>query len=475
MKTKLEDWIEFIKGKRIAVIGAGISNRPLIAWLHGLGADLTIFDQMDSHDPDLLSIKERMSLQGIEAIWHTGPGYLDKLTGFDVIVRTPKMKTDLPQLIRERERGAVITSEIALFAELCPAPLYAVTGSDGKTTTTTLIGLMLEAGGHTVHVGGNIGLPLIDRIASIKPTDRVVLELSSFQLMDMLPLVNRAVITNIIPNHLDFHKDFLEYQEAKKNIFRAQGVLDILVLNALDPVSSAFQTLAPGQTRLFNKKPAANQISAWRQDGSLWIQEGRQGEATFLVSEDQVILPGEFNLENILAAASLIWDDCPVQAIHQVATSFKGVANRIEWLRELDGVRWYNSSVDSSPDRTKKTLEAFRQRGDSLVLITGGQDKNSDYRGLGKAIASTSRRIILCGQNAELIHKIIQEECQEAGVTYDQLNISWAASHDEAVRIARELAEPGDAVVLSPAGTSYDRYRNFDERGDYFRNLVRAL
>ncbi|NLB27672.1 MAG: UDP-N-acetylmuramoyl-L-alanine--D-glutamate ligase, partial [Clostridiaceae bacterium] len=410
MKTSLEAFKQFLAGKRVAVIGAGISNRPLIKWLFPLNRDVTVFDRMDSGDSRLIAIQDSLSLQGISLDWHTGESYLDKLTGFDLIFRTPKMKLDFPELTRERQRGAVITSEIALFTEVCPAPIYAVTGSDGKTTTTSLIGLMLEEGGHRVFTGGNIGTPLLDQIETIGPTDRVVLELSSFQLMDMLPVIQGAVITNIIPNHLDFHTDFGEYVEAKKNIFRAQGILDRLVLNARDPVSSAFQNEAKGELAWFNIKEAGRAVTAWREKGQLWIRTSPHSQEV-LVNEEEVLLPGSFNLENILAAAVATAGDIPLDAVRRVARGFRGVEHRIEWIRELDGVRWFNSSVDSSPDRTKKTLEAFRDRGEDLVLITGGQDKNSDYAGLGRAIAETTSRIILCGQNADQILQSIREEC----------------------------------------------------------------
>jgi len=474
MKTNLDNFKQFLSGKRVAVIGAGISNRPLIRWLHPLNSDITVFDRMDPADPRLKAIQDNLSLQGVQVTWHTGESYLDKLTGFDPIFRTPKMKPDLSQLIRERQKGAVITSEIALFAELCPAPIYAVTGSDGKTTTTTLIGLILEAGGHRVFTGGNIGLPLLDQIEKIKASDRVVLELSSFQLMDMLPLIHRAVITHIVPNHLDFHRDFDEYVEAKKNIYRAQGILDILVLNAHDPLSSSFQNEAKGELRWFNRKEAGQLITAWREEGRLWLQ--RPGSSPdLLVSEQEVILPGTFNLENILAAAAATAGDVPPEAVKSVARTFKGVEHRMEWIRELDGVRWFNSSADSSPDRTKKTLEAFRDRKDPLILITGGQDKNCDYKGLGRSMVEASRRIILCGQNAGLILQALKEESASAGIPFGDLHISHADSYREAVRMAQALARPGDAVLLSPAGTSYDQFQNFDERGRCFKDLVKEL
>ncbi len=475
MKTSLPEFEHFIKDKRIAVIGAGISNRPLVRWLYPKNKNITVFDKMEPSDERLIAIRNDFYSQGITLNWVTGKGYLDSLQGFDFIFRTPKMRTDLPQLIREREQGAVITSEIALFAELCPAPIYAVTGSDGKTTTTTLISLILKTHGHRVFTGGNIGTPLIDQIDNIRADDRVVLELSSFQLMDMLPLVHRAVITNIIPNHLDFHKDFDEYIDAKKNIYRAQGVLDALIVNASDPTSSRFIREAIGEVRLFNKHDSGRMTSAWRDEGALWLHHSSEHNPQRIINEYDVLLPGSFNLENILAAAAATAGDVSLDAVRKTARTFEGVAHRMELVGEVDGVRWYNSSVDSSPSRTIKTLMAFREMDESVVLIAGGQDKKSEYTDLGQAIVETTKRIVLCGQNADLILNAIQTACNRSGIGFNELEIVCAEDYEQAVRQARNLALPGDTVIFSPAGTSYDRYHHFEERGDHFRRLVGTM
>lgn len=475
MKAILSAFKSFIKGKKIAVIGAGISNRPLIRWLYPQNSDITVFDVMDSDNSRLIPIQKGFEKDGIHLRWKTGAHYLDDLTGYDLIFRTPKMRTDLPELARERRRGAIITSEIALFTELCPAPLYAVTGSDGKTTTTTLISLLLEQSGFRVFTGGNIGTPLLSQIEQIQPTDRVVLELSSFQLMDSLPLIDHAVITNIIPNHLDFHLSFDEYIDAKKNIFRGQSALGTLTLNAGDETSSPFIAEAKGETRYFNTPAYENCATAWRENGSLFMRHSPATEPVLIAHEKDVLLPGSFNLENILAAALTVADEVSPGDIMRVAGTFKGVAHRMELVREYHGVRWYNSSVDSSPQRTMKTLAAFREHGDRPVLIAGGQDKNSDYTGLGEAIVGTSAAVILTGQNASLIEDAIRSEASAAGVDPADLILLRADSYEEAVQAAQNLAVPGGSVVLSPAGTSYDKFYHFEERGEYFRKLVAAL
>lgn len=472
MNQALNSYKDNLQGKRIAVIGAGISNRPLLRWLYPINPQITVFDMMDPSDDRLISIQKDFQEQGLSLEWICGQGYLDQLSGFDLIFRTPRMRIDLPELVREREKGARVTSEIALFSELCPAPITAVTGSDGKTTTTTLISLILEAGGHRVHTGGNIGTPLIDRIDSIRPEDRVVLELSSFQLLDMTQRIHCAVITNIIPNHLDFHLDFEEYADAKQNIHRWQKAGDILVLNAGDQVTQALIEGAQGELRFFNKRDREGRASAWRQEGKLWIQLKEEEEARIIMEEGEVLLPGSFNLENILAASLATAGEVSLDAVRQVGRSFKGVAHRMELVAEAGAVRWYNSSVDSSPSRTMKTLSAFEEGRQDLVLIAGGQDKNSDYIGLGQAIARTTRRLILCGQNADLILQALE---REAGPAMDEMRIERTADYEEAISLAWEMAGPGDAVLFSPAGTSYDRYQHFEERGRDFRRILDRL
>ncbi len=475
MKTTLSQFENLLNGKTIAIIGAGISNRPLIRWLYPRNSDITVFDMMHSDDERLLKIRQDFKRDGIDLCWSTGDRYLDRLNGFDLIFRTPRMRTDLPELVRERNRGAVVTSEIALFMELCPAPIYGITGSDGKTTTTTLISLILQEAGHEVHTGGNIGTPLLDKIEQIRPTDRVVLELSSFQLMDSLPVVNRAVITNIIPNHLDFHLDYSEYIDAKKNIFRAQGVADTLTLNANDEVSSRFIGEASGRTRFFNVKDAGNDMTAWRDEGMLYLKRSPDSDPEEIIHEKDVLLPGSFNLENLMAAAVTTADDVSLDAVRKVAKTFKGVAHRMELIREFNSIRWYNSSVDSSPSRTMKTLAAFRERNERPVLIAGGQDKDSDYTGLGRAIVSTTSNIILTGQNADLIEDIIRRESCDADIDIDDLTLLRVEDYVKAVETALTLAVPGGSVLLSPAGTSYDRFHHFEERGEHFRRLVHDL
>lgn len=475
LNSKPSQFFSYLLDKRIAVIGAGISNRPLIRWLWPHNRNITVFDMMREDDPRLIAIQEYLEKSDCCPDWSLGPTYLDRLNGFDIIFRTPRMRPDLPELIRERDRGACITSEIELFIQLCPAPIYAITGSDGKTTVTTLISMMLQSAGYHVFTGGNIGTPLLDQVEYINASDRVVLELSSFQLMGMTPRVQCSLITNVTPNHLDFHRDFQEYIDAKKSIFLNQSTSDRLILNNKDPVSSSFASEAKGVVQFFNAEPRENQMTAWESNDALWL--GLPNESPILLCQNKDLqVFGAFNRLNVQSAALAVAGDASIEAIRMAAISFTGVRHRLELIRELDGVRWFNSSIDSSPTRTIHTLEAMREQGVPLVLITGGQDKQSDYTGLGAAIRQSAHTVILSGQNSDLILNDIERASEvNNSLAHDDLDIQRADTYDKAVAIARKAANPGDAVLLSPSGTSFDRFQNFEERGDVFRQIVQAL
>jgi UDP-N-acetylmuramoylalanine--D-glutamate ligase len=467
----LAEFRSYVMNKKVAVLGAGISNRPLIRWLYPLTGRIHVFDRLTEEDEVLKKTINDFEAEGLELNWSLGSDYLDNLKGFDLIFRTPFMRPDLPQLVAERARGARVTSEMELFLELCPAPVTAVTGSDGKTTTTTLISLILKQAGHKVYLGGNIGTPLLDQIEDINSSDQVVVELSSFQLIDMKAKIHTAVVTNVAPNHLDYHLDFAEYCSAKKNIFRLQEKADILVLNANDAESGLWSKEAKAEVRFFNcdNSEAAH---SWLDEKSLKLRTCADDLEFALLSRDEVLLPGRFNLDNIQAAVLATLDSAGFEDMQLVARTFRGVQHRLEWIRRLDGADWYNSSIDTSPDRALKTLEALREQGRDIVLITGGKDKNSNYEKLGQAIVKSTSRIVFVGANAPLIEASV---LAAAGAEkLEELEIRHCDSYVEAVRSARDLSVPGDAVVLSPAGTSFDFFRHFEERGDMFRKLVLA-
>lgn len=473
MEQKIDLFKAWIKGKRVAVLGVGISNRPLIRYIFSLGADITAFDMLEADDPVLKKTRADFESEGIRLSWSVGQDYLSQLKGFDVVFRTPKMRYDLPELRAERERGAVITSEMEVFMEICPARMFGVTGSDGKTTTTTLIALILEAAGYKVHLGGNIGMPLLDQVEKIRPADMVVLELSSFQLMSMRISPEVAVITNISPNHLDVHKDYQEYIDAKRNIYLFQPFYGRLVLNAANYETASLAPEARGEVVFFGRATTDFAAGAALENG--WLTYKTPGLVTDYVKAREILIPGQHNIENYLAAIAATQPYVQPDAVKQVATGFRGVEHRLELVRELDGVRYYNSSIDTSPTRTRAAMNALADRSEKVVLITGGKDKKLDYTQLGEAVLKVSRKIILCGENSPLIEHSIIQSLPYAGLKSEDIVIIHCESYEEAVQQARMLAEPGEVVVLSPAGTSYDKFRHFEERGNLFKKLVNEL
>jgi len=475
---KAVDFRKYMSGRKIAVLGIGISNRPLIRYIHSLGAVITAFDALPDNDPVLEKTKKSFEEDGIFISWSCGQNYLDSLPdgGFDFIFRTPKMRPDQPEIKKAVEKGSILTSEMEVFMELCPARIFAVTGSDGKTTTTTLISLILKEAGYNVYVGGNIGTPLLDQIEKILDSDMVVLELSSFQLLTMAKSSDVAVITNITPNHLDVHLHYQEYIESKKNIFVNQAFSGRLILNGENEITRSMYSERRGKLAYFTWDKDKN-ISveastlydhAYVKDGVLcYSSEGIEQEIS---AEKDIIIPGNHNVENYLAAICATMPFVKSSDISHVAGSFGGVEHRIELLRKLDGVRFFNSSIDTSPNRTINTMNALKSRGEHGVLIAGGADKKCDYAGLGTAILAVCDRIILCGSNASLIREIVEKEAAGSAFT-----IAETTEYSEALILAKEMARSGEIVILSPAGTSYDRFRHFEERGNLFKELVAAL
>ncbi len=473
MNRKLEYFKSHMQGRKIAVLGVGVSNRPLIRYIHRLGAVITAFDMADSSDEVLKRTMDDFRAEGIDIAWSLGKDYLSALKGFDMVFRTPKVRFDIPELVAERERGAVITSEMEVFLELCPAKTFGVTGSDGKTTTTTLISLFLKEEGYRVWLGGNIGTPLLDRIDEVEDSDMVVLELSSFQLHTMRKSTDVAVVTNISPNHLDVHKDYMEYIDAKKNLMLYQSFMGRLVLNATNYESRSLASEARGRVVYFGRTNSDGFPGAFLVDGLLEIHEPAQGRHLSVLPADEIVIPGRHNQENFLAAMAATVEHVSPASMARVARTFRGVEHRMELVRELDGVRYFNSSIDTSPTRTKAAMKALEDRGESVVLIVGGKDKKCDYTGLGEAILAVSDRIVLCGDNVPLVEKSILVACERRAQAVPTM--VHCTGYEEAVLAARGLARPGEAVVLSPAGTSFDRFRNFEERGNQFKKIVLGL
>ena len=473
--SRLKEFYQKMKGAKVAVLGVGISNRPLIRFIHSLGAEITAFDALPYDDRVLSKTREDFEKEGIFLQWSVGDKYLSRLAtdSFTYIFRTPQMRPDIAPIREAIAGGSILTSEMEVFMDLCPAKIFAVTGSDGKTTTTTLLSLFLKEAGYRVFLGGNIGTPLLNRIAEVQADDMVVLELSSFQLFHMAKSADVSVVTNISPNHLNVHTDYQEYIDVKKNIFRYQSYSGRLVLNADNDLTRAMMIEKRGEGVYFSGDPQNIPDTAIQtekivvRDGSVYW-EGKEKKALLSVSD--ILLPGAHNVENYMAAMGATCPWVSPEIFTKVARSFPGVEHRSELVRTYKGIRIYNSSIDSSPNRTIHTLRTFAERGDRGVLIAGGADKKSDYTGVGDTILRVCDRIVLCGPNATQIKEALKKEAN--GRSYQVFEVEiW----DDLVQTAINLAVDGEIVILSPAGTSYDSFRHFEERGNRFKELVSRL
>ena len=453
MHSKFEEYFSSLKDKKIAVLGLGVSNRPLVRLLLEFGCDVIGCDKTPREKLDA----EVLELEKLGCKLRVGEGYLDGVEA-DVLFRTPGMHPCNPAIEALRSRGAEVTSEMEVFFEVCPCTILAVTGSDGKTTTTTLISEMLKAAGKTVWRGGNIGTPLLPLVRQMKETDYAVVELSSFQLMDMKRSPARAVITNLAPNHLDIHKDMAEYVEAKTNIFRHQDEQGLLVLNADNAITASFR--GNGTTRFFSRQ----------KDADVCVKDGvicRHGVKVLPTAD--ILIPGVHNVENYMAAIAMVEGLVDDDTIRQVAKTFGGVEHRIELVRVKDGVKFYNDSIASSPSRTIAGLRSFPEK---VILIAGGYDKHIPYDVLGPEICAHVKKLFLGGATGEKIRQAVIS-CPE----YDpkSLEIVECGAFEPAVRAAAAAAKEGDVVLMSPASAAFDQFKNFMVRGEFYKKLVKEL
>lgn len=455
----LQGYMDTLKGKRIAVIGIGVSNQPLLKLLLAAGMDVTACDKKER--AALGALGDDLEKMGCKL--RLGPDYLEGLNQ-DVIFRTPGLH---PRFLEEaRARGSVITSEMEVFFDVCPCPILAVTGSDGKTTTTTIIANLLKAAGHTVHLGGNIGHPLLAEADAIRPTDWAVVELSSFQLLTMSKSPHIAVLTNLAPNHLDVHTDMDEYVDAKANLLRYQTASDRAVCNWDNEITRRLSAETAGTVKYFTR--ASDEIPSCGcclKENAIWYRQ--EGEERPVLPLTDILLPGTHNVENYMAAVCAVQGLAPDETIRAFARNFGGVEHRIELVRERGGVRWYNDSIASSPSRTIAGLRSFGSR---VILIAGGKDKGTSYAPLGPVVNDHVKLLILCGATEAVIREAVL-----TAENYRGMEILTAADYPEAVRLADERSGEGDVVLLSPASTSFDRFRNFEERGRVFKDLVNAL
>lgn len=461
----IEQLQNLIKGKKVAFIGAGVSHKRCIEQFVELGAQVTLCDQKKSledfgaYADTLRRLHVRLSL---------GEHYTDGFAGQDIIMRTPGYEYYKPELQAALQAGTKVTSEVELFFELCPCEIVAVTGSDGKTTTTTLISKMFEAAGRKVFLGGNIGAALLPQLADVTPEAVAVVELSSFQLISMRVSPKVAVVTNVTPNHLDHHKDMQEYIDAKRNILLWQVPPCRAVLGFENDISRGMQKDCKGEQVWFTRLHETDKGAFLREsDDTLCYAEN--GVVTPILPRAEVKLRGLHNVENLLAAIAAVWGRVPVEAMRQVGSTFTGVEHRIEPVRTLDGVTYYNDSIASSPTRTIAGLRSFNQK---IILIAGGYDKKIPYEPLAPEILAHVKTLVLMGATGPRIEAAVRG-C--AGFDESALTILHADSMQHAVELARGAARPGDVVSLSPASASFDLYPNFEVRGRDYKNIVNNL
>ncbi len=464
MQKEQQQLAALVRGKKVAFIGAGVSHRTLIEEFVGLGAEVTLCDKKKSVE-DFGDYADTIRRLGLKL--SLGDGYMDGFRGQDIILRTPGFEFYRKPLQDAIAAGTLVTSEVELFFDYCPCEIVAVTGSDGKTTTTTLISKFFEAAGRRVHLGGNIGAALLPMLPDVRPDDVAVVELSSFQLISMRKSPKVAVVTNVTPNHLDHHKDMQEYIDAKRNILLYQQPPCRAVLGYENDITRAMQADCKGEQVWFTRLRETDNGAFLREDGMLCMAE--KGVVTPFLAQKDVKLRGLHNIENLLAAAAAVWGQVPVEAIQKVGGSFTGVEHRIEPVRVLDGVTYYNDSIASSPTRTIAGLRSFDRK---IILIAGGYDKKIPYEPLAPEILAHVKVLVLMGATGPRIEQAVRAlpEFAQSGLV-----ILHAEDMEQAVALARGAAQPGDVVSMSPASASFDLYPNFEVRGRHFKQIVNSL
>ncbi|MFR0822991.1 MAG: UDP-N-acetylmuramoyl-L-alanine--D-glutamate ligase [Clostridia bacterium] len=462
---KLEEFNRFIEGKKIAIIGMGVSNIPLLDYFYEHHVKVTVFDNRELEQIDENAIQK---INQYQMLYYFGKDNLKHLQNFDMLFRSPSAMPFIPEIEAEVERGAILTSEIEMVMKLTPSKVIGITGTEGKTTTTTIISEIMKKAGYRYFLGGNIGTPLFTQIKDMRPEDFVILEMSSFQLMNMEESPDIAIITNIFPDHLNIHRSYEEYREAKTNIFKQQSSTGIIVLNYDNEYTRAFAKQAPGKVIFFSSKEKL-------EDGYIYdaqdekIKYCKDGVRRHILDRKDIKLRGIHNYENICAAIAATSSIVDTQTQIEAIKAFKGVEHRLEFVREIEGVKWYNDSIGTSPASTISGLKAFEE---NIILLAGGSDKGLDYTQVGEAIAERVGILILMGVTAPKIEEATQKALLKTGKT---MPIYHCNTFEEAVNLAKEKAQKGDIVLLSPASASFDMFKNFAQRGDYFKQLVNEL
>ena len=463
--SKLEEFNNYLDGRRVAIIGLGVSNIPLIEYMHEVGAETVVFDQRDiDHIPSELISK----VICYDMEYSLGEDYLSKLVDFDIIFRSPSCLPTEPALQLEAARGAIVTTEVEMLIELCPGKVIGITGSDGKTTTTTLIYNIIKDAGYNCYLGGNIGIPLFTKVAEMKPEDYIILELSSFQLMGMKISPSISVVTNVTPNHLNIHSDMEEYIEAKKNIFKYQNENGILILNYDNEITRSFAEEAPGKVIFFSSE---NKLTDGYMVDNKNIKYCNGEYRTHLLETKDMIIKGIHNYMNascaLAATKTLVSQEMAIKTI----AGFKGVEHRLELVKESKNkIKWYNDSASSSPTRTIVGLNAFAFK--NVILIAGGYDKNTDYEPLALPVINSCKALILMGQTADKIEKAVKKALLN---NTKKIDIYRCDCLEDTIVLANRLATKGDIVLFSPASASFDMFKNFADRGQKFKDLVNNI
>ena len=457
---KVEEFNKFLDGKKVAIIGMGVSNLPLLDYFYNKNAKVTVFDKKVLPDETM----EKINKYRYE--FDIGDECLSKLNEFDIIFRSPSALPTMPELAKAVEQGAILTSEIEMVLKLAPCKVIGVTGTEGKTTTTTLINEIVKKSGRKTYLGGNMGKPIFTKIRNIKPENIIILELSSFQLSDMDISPDISVVTNIYPDHLNVHKSYEEYREAKKNIFKHQSENGIVVLNYDNEFTREFAKEANGKVIFFSSKEKLDDGFIYdKADGTIKYCE--DGVRRHIIKKEDIKLRGIHNYENICAAiaatSSIVDVDTQIKAIEE----FTGVEHRLEFVRELNNVKWYNDSIGTSPASTIAGLNSFDE---DIILLAGGSDKGLDYEEVGKTIARKVRALILTGPTSEKI-----ENATKQALNGKSIEIYYTSNMQESVNLAKDIAKAGDVVLLSPASASFDLYKNFEDRGHQFKDCVNSL
>ena len=458
---KLEEFNNFLDGKQVAIIGMGVSNIPLLDYFYDKNAKVTVFSTNALSDEIMAKInKYRYEVE-------LGEDNLSRLKGFDIIFRSPSALPTKHEFQSAVKKGAILTSEIEMVLKLAPCKMIGVTGTEGKTTTTSLIYEICKKVGYNCFLGGNIGKPIFTKINQMKPEDIVILELSSFQLMGMTVSPNIAVVTNIFPDHLNVHKSYEEYQDAKKSIFRNQTEEGIVILNKDNEITEKFADEVKGKVIFFSStKKLKNGYVYDREDG--FIKKCTNGKCEKILNKNDIKLRGIHNYENICAALAATETVASKEAQIEAVKNFKGVEHRLEFVREIDGVKYYNDSIGTSPASTIAGLNAFDE---NIILLAGGSDKGLDYKEIGEVIAKKVGTLILTGPTAQKIEEATKQALSEE----KSIKIIHTNNLEESVKVAKEKARSGDIVLLSPASASFDAFKNFEERGNYFKTLVNNL